>query len=320
MQSEKWSWFTVGVYISASARWPHKMIWWAAWGPRGVVCAALFYSIFIYSSFFLCIYICFCVGCISYLSSCHEKAIKALKRARLGVAAICLPHQDGGIPLSAFPNGTTSKLAGLFSTLSFWGWAWSREAVNTKFIVVDLTRLGIKPETTALETDTRSSELFRFLLCGTAVWQYIYQEDLIFVPDIGSNNGPGLSLFGPDSSSKTGDRCPFGGRRSSLRGLRRSCRIVIWIDAAMWNESLVNATTALTCAWKFDARCYRRGRFGVRFPGRLNTLSPPLRCFLELCCSDVKLRNEPRHSLHVLCRECNEELIFACFFCMQQLF
>ena len=27
---------------------------------------------------------------------------------------ICLPHQDGGIPLSAFRNGTTIKLAGLF--------------------------------------------------------------------------------------------------------------------------------------------------------------------------------------------------------------
>ena len=33
--------------------------------------------------------------------------------------AICLPHHDGGIPLSAFPNGTTSELSGLFSTLSF---------------------------------------------------------------------------------------------------------------------------------------------------------------------------------------------------------
>ena len=39
-------------------------------------------------------------------------------RAPLGVAShICLPHQDGGIPLSAFPNDT-SKLAGLFYTLS----------------------------------------------------------------------------------------------------------------------------------------------------------------------------------------------------------
>ena len=30
----------------------------------------------------------------------------------------CLPHEDGGIPLSALPKDTTSKLAGLFPTLS----------------------------------------------------------------------------------------------------------------------------------------------------------------------------------------------------------
>ena len=30
---------------------------------------------------------------------------------------ICLPHQDGGISPSAFFDGTTSKLAGLFSAL-----------------------------------------------------------------------------------------------------------------------------------------------------------------------------------------------------------
>ena len=33
--------------------------------------------------------------------------------------AICLPHKGRGIPLSALPKDTTSKLAGLFSTLSF---------------------------------------------------------------------------------------------------------------------------------------------------------------------------------------------------------
>ena len=38
-------------------------------------------------------------------------------RARLGVAG--LPHQDRGIPLSEFPNGTTSKLAGLSSHCPF---------------------------------------------------------------------------------------------------------------------------------------------------------------------------------------------------------
>ena len=30
----------------------------------------------------------------------------------------CLPHKDGGVPLSVLPMDTTSKLAGLFSTLS----------------------------------------------------------------------------------------------------------------------------------------------------------------------------------------------------------
>ena len=30
----------------------------------------------------------------------------------------CLPHKDKGIPLSVLPKNTTSKLAGLFSTLS----------------------------------------------------------------------------------------------------------------------------------------------------------------------------------------------------------
>ena len=51
------------------------------------------------------------------LSSYHEKAIKALPRARLGVS-ICLLHPNEVISLSAFTNGTTSKLAALFSTLS----------------------------------------------------------------------------------------------------------------------------------------------------------------------------------------------------------
>ena len=32
--------------------------------------------------------------------------------------ATCLPHKDGGVPLSVLPKDTTSKFAGLFSTLS----------------------------------------------------------------------------------------------------------------------------------------------------------------------------------------------------------
>ena len=35
---------------------------------------------------------------------------------RLLGPTICLPHKDGGIPLSIFSKDTTSKLAGLFFT------------------------------------------------------------------------------------------------------------------------------------------------------------------------------------------------------------
>ena len=55
---------------------------------------------------------------VAYLSPYHEKAISAVYALAYELPAICLPHQDGVIPLSAFPNGTTSKLAGLSSTLS----------------------------------------------------------------------------------------------------------------------------------------------------------------------------------------------------------
>ena len=34
-----------------------------------------------------------------------------------GVWATCLPHEGRGIPLSALPKDTTSKLASLFSTV-----------------------------------------------------------------------------------------------------------------------------------------------------------------------------------------------------------
>ena len=41
----------------------------------------------------------------------------ATTTGRLLGPTICLPHKDGGIPLSVLPKDT-SKLAGLFSTLS----------------------------------------------------------------------------------------------------------------------------------------------------------------------------------------------------------
>ena len=80
---------------------------------------------------------------VAYLSY-HEKVINALYELVLELPAICLSHQDGGIALCTFPNGT-SKLAGFFSTLSLQCWTSSREAVNTNFEVIGLPRLGIKP-------------------------------------------------------------------------------------------------------------------------------------------------------------------------------
>ena len=46
-----------------------------------------------------------------------------------GLPAICQPHEDGEISLSAIANGT-SKLASWFSTLSLYCRASSREAVK----------------------------------------------------------------------------------------------------------------------------------------------------------------------------------------------
>ena len=43
----------------------------------------------------------------------------------------CLPHKDGDISLIVLPKDTTSKLAGLLSTLSQFCWASNREAMNT---------------------------------------------------------------------------------------------------------------------------------------------------------------------------------------------
>ena len=51
------------------------------------------------------------------LSFHRVKAIKALQRACLGVAGHLSTTPRWGIPLRAFPTATTTKLAGLFSTL-----------------------------------------------------------------------------------------------------------------------------------------------------------------------------------------------------------
>ena len=42
----------------------------------------------------------------------------------------CLPHKDRGIPLSALPKDTTSKLAGLFSKDKIYIWTKDATAVE----------------------------------------------------------------------------------------------------------------------------------------------------------------------------------------------
>ena len=82
---------------------------------------------------------------LPFLSSIHEKAncIAILWMGSphslgsclfRGLWATCLPHKDGGIPLSALPKDTTSELAGLFSTTSHKCRAPSREAIDTIFV------------------------------------------------------------------------------------------------------------------------------------------------------------------------------------------
>ena len=98
----------------------------------------------------------------------------SLRSCRL--PAICLPHQDGKIPLSAFPNGTTSKLANLFPTLSFNAEQGSREVVNANFKVIGLTLLEIKPEFTAPEADALSTRPSELLILIPYIG-FVYAED-----------------------------------------------------------------------------------------------------------------------------------------------
>ena len=86
----------------------------------------------------------FCLFYLPYLSSIHEKAncIAILWTGSphslgsclfRGLWATCLPHKGGGVPLSALPKDTTSKLAGLFSTTSPKCRAPSKEAADAIF-------------------------------------------------------------------------------------------------------------------------------------------------------------------------------------------
>ena len=81
---------------------------------------------------------------LPYLSSIHEKANciaifwtgrpQSLRSCHFrGVWVTCLPHEGGGVSLSALSKDTTSELAGFFSTTSSKCRAPSKEAVDTIF-------------------------------------------------------------------------------------------------------------------------------------------------------------------------------------------
>ena len=61
------------------------------------------------------------------------------------------------------PNGTASILPGLFSTLTLWCWASSREAVMWIPVLKSLVCLESKPESTAPATDARTTGPFEML-------------------------------------------------------------------------------------------------------------------------------------------------------------
>ena len=57
----------------------------------------------------------FCITLHIY-SLITKKRSKRYDELAKELPAMCQPLQDGGIPLRAFPNDSTSKLAALFST------------------------------------------------------------------------------------------------------------------------------------------------------------------------------------------------------------
>ena len=66
--------------------------------------------------------------------------------------ATCLPHKGGGIPLSALPKDTTSKLAGLFSTLSLFMLSAKQGSCEYHFLkFFGITRLRNEPQVYRLQ-------------------------------------------------------------------------------------------------------------------------------------------------------------------------
>ena len=66
--------------------------------------------------------------------------------------ATCLPHKGRGVPLSALPKDTTSKLAGLFSTLSLFMLSTKQGSCEYHFLKsFGMTRLRNEPHVYRLQ-------------------------------------------------------------------------------------------------------------------------------------------------------------------------
>ena len=66
--------------------------------------------------------------------------------------ATCLPHKGGGVPLSALPKDTTSKLAGLFSTLFLYMLSAKQGSCEYHFLKsFGMTRLRNEPQVYRLQ-------------------------------------------------------------------------------------------------------------------------------------------------------------------------
>ena len=86
--------------------------------------------------------------------------------------AICLPHKGGGIPLSALPKDTTSKLAGLFSTLFLLMLSAKQGSCEYHFLKsFGMTRLGMNPRSTDYNVEALTTTPSRRL--STVVASYI---------------------------------------------------------------------------------------------------------------------------------------------------
>ena len=81
----------------------------------------------------------------------------ATTMGRLLGPAICFPHKDGDIPLNVLPIDTTSKLAGLFSTLFLFALSTKQKSYDYHFLK--------SFDMTVLRSPTSLSRLFFGIFC-----------------------------------------------------------------------------------------------------------------------------------------------------------